>query len=96
MRIVCCRVKDLKLYLTGRSVAMDHCTEKNDLVELVLKHNDSTEYFREQTEARRRADAMRVRVRLHVLSLSPWPANLHCANGDGSQTARYHWHNVKL
>ena len=60
--ILCYRVKDLRLYLIGRSVAMDHCTEKNDLVELVLKSNDSAEYFREQTEARRRADAMRVRL----------------------------------
>ena len=56
------RVKDLKLYLSGKKVAVEHCTEKNDLVELVLKCNNSAEYRQREAESRQRADQLRVRV----------------------------------
>ncbi|XP_078598986.1 E3 ubiquitin-protein ligase RNF34-like isoform X1 [Branchiostoma floridae x Branchiostoma japonicum] len=55
------RVKDLRQFLTTKHIPSDMCTEKDELVELIMRHsaNETTrrtaEEQREQAEARRRA-----------------------------------------
>lgn len=46
------KLKELKHFLTKRKIPITHCTEKNDLVELILRYT-SNEYYRQEQEAHR-------------------------------------------
>ncbi|XP_013405366.1 E3 ubiquitin-protein ligase rififylin-like [Lingula anatina] len=53
------RLKDLKVYLNKHVIQYQRCTEKNDLVELILRHSGNQSYLEEQEEHRRHLEVLK-------------------------------------
>ena len=54
------KVKELRQFLMRRNVAISNCTEKADLVEALLRFNNSSQYRLEQDENNRRVQHLQV------------------------------------
>ena len=54
------KVKELRQFLMRRNVAISNCTEKADLVEALLRFNNSSQYRLEQDENNRRMQHLQV------------------------------------
>ena len=66
------KIIDLRQFLSRKNISTNQCTEKNDLVELVLRFSNSSQYFREQEEHRRHFEELQVRQYLFCVDLSDY------------------------